>query len=92
MRTNWTPGPWRAEKQTARTASVATCHWDGQPWWDVSALRWDTGSAEANAALIAAAPELYDALDAICRFAEKQGRDSGLYRDARAALAKARGD
>ena len=51
-----TPGVWRAEKENIHAGAVATCHWDGGPWWEVWSDGWmDGGSAEANARLIAEA-------------------------------------
>lgn len=47
---------------------------------------------EANAHLIAAAPELYEALAAIVRDGDDQELDSALINAGRAALARARGE
>lgn len=63
---NHTPGPWYAERENSHAGDVATCHWDGGEWWSVFSLRWgEGGSAEANARLIAAAPDLLEALDTL---------------------------
>ena len=68
-----TPGPWYAEKKNVHTGSVATCHWDGEDWWEVYSLNWTDGSAEANARLIAAAPDLLNALTVLVDVAEARG-------------------
>lgn len=49
-------------------------------------------NSEANARLIAAAPDLLEALQALIRHAEKLGRHSGVYDKARAAIARATGE
>lgn len=95
-----TPGPWHAEENNIHTGSVATCHWNGEQWWEVWTPMWvDGGSAKANAHLIAAAPELYEALEEMVeRYAPGYHDciDNGLPEceicNARAALAKARGE
>lgn len=62
-KTKFTPGPWRyQEKSDAYTHIVRTSH----PERFLCQLAQDTsGEAEANARLIAAAPELFQALSEI---------------------------
>lgn len=91
--TKFTPGPWALRD---RDVMVDRGHWQivenvqaGSP-----ALG---GSAEANGLLIAAAPELYEALDALLGATEVlPGYEHEIFTAeldaARAALAKARGD
>ena len=92
-----TPGPWYAEKKNVHTGSVATCHWDGEDWWEVYSLNWADGSAEANARLIAAAPDLLEALEeALEDWGDDHFDEEYPYRiewadKARAAIRKARG-
>jgi hypothetical protein len=79
----WTPGPWFVGKDLSIgpngqgvSVIVAACDYD---------------HADANAHLIAAAPDLYDALDNLVR-AYHQGKDVyGWIDNAGHALAKAEG-
>ncbi len=95
MKAEFTPGPWRC----AGHRQIATTRGAGLPICEV----WSGGvgieQADANEALIAAAPELFEAL-----FAYVQYTDAGIETDeadrgeielaekARAALEKARGE
>lgn len=88
-----TPGPWvtdnsvlrgsvnRLEEPRRHIALVSD-------WEKVSGDRLEN---EANARLIAAAPDLLEALKTLVRHAEKCGRSAGVYDTARAAIAKATG-
>jgi len=84
-KTPWTPGPWTVELLldtmprivTARDASIV-CRLSKE----------NLESRESNARLIAAAPELYAALDAL----EQAPENMLNVANARAALAKARGE
>lgn len=96
--TKFTPGPWRMVGTTANrfvvTASSGT----------VIAETWKDFRQEADARLIAAAPELYGALEALIAMQDQMSRkptdgggvfpaDYGIVRGrAHAALAKARGE
>jgi hypothetical protein len=92
--TKFTPGPWE---------------WDGNVWdyEYYNEAPWLEGkdgrvvlsgqircSTEANAHLIAAAPELYDAVKELLYALQddENWRTSGVYEDAESALAKARGE
>ena len=85
----WTPGPWRVETSGRGSLCVASDDaWicgelDNQPH------EMRTSEAEANAHLIAAVPELYEALQNVIREAD---RKTDAFNRARAALAKARGE
>lgn len=89
----WTPGPWEAFHSTSGNFTVAGPVRGGDgPYLDGS---------DANAFLIAAAPELYEALEGLAAAASIQvGAAGGALdhvfavhlRGARAALAKARGE
>ena len=94
----WTPGPWRIET-TERTQGdwkwreiVAASPDDsdhvvlGEVFVDGSGYPFDN-HAEANARLIAAAPELYEALELYLNHGAMMAREK-----AEAALAKARGE
>jgi hypothetical protein len=90
--TKFTPGPWiKRGKGTIETnggAEVASVM-DGQ-----MLDRVDRETQEANANLIAAAPELYEAIKELLYALQddENWRTSGVYEDAESALAKARGD
>lgn len=100
----WTPGPWRAD-------------WDDNGQWYIEplgitghALRGDSGDCieSASAHLIAAAPDLYEALEQLdvywCREGKYEGPDQpraiaffapetiAIWRKLRSALARARGE
>lgn len=85
--TKWTPGPWKLKGagsiMGADDVLVAT-----------TGYRVAVGSDEdeSSARLIAAAPELYEALDAITHWNDRDGHvDASWWNAARAALARARG-
>lgn len=95
-----TPGPWQAEEASVRGI---TQEWfvrvDGDDIAIASDIRDRNGNhSEANARLIAAAPELLEALEDLASLAEAAMREVGEYdieaelADARAAIAKATGD
>ena len=78
----FTPGPWSEVSAQIRAASGSVvCEVFSQP--ADAGKRYGYGVSDANAALIAAAPELYAALDDMVH-----GRDGAIER-ARAALGKA---
>ena len=87
----WTPGPWRvlndeAIKVASSDGSLATVthiHLRG---------RRDTSEVEANAHLIAAAPDLYAALDGLLGLLDAGSLYEPQAYAARTALAKARGE
>ena len=62
----FTPGPWNVEKENIHIGSIATCHGDKEDgYYEVWTSNWmDSGiDQKANANLIAAAPELLEALE-----------------------------
>lgn len=82
-----TPGPWQVQKEALpnRVGITAT---NGR------FITWTMGGApnsesEANARLIAAAPDLLEALEVICR---EFANGHPLIQQGRAAIAKARGE
>ena len=86
VRDAWTPGPWKA------VAWDSTPNEDGNRFWDIEPETFQFGPdylnascwmSEANARLIAAAPELVEALRAILEDAHEEA-----YSEARALLAK----
>jgi hypothetical protein len=83
----WTPGPW---VWWPKTGILATESRDGR--WIVSG-ELSSANAEANARLIAAAPELYEALKGIIGWCPTDNQRSiAAFDKALAALAKARGE
>lgn len=97
METKHTPGPWSVRHQPYRDGfKFAVC---GEDFWPAAIFsdgRSNAGTAEANAALIAAAPEMLDALrglvnchtGAVWQTAEAQRR---WWLAAAAAISKAEG-
>lgn len=60
-----TPGPWETDRSNSHAGQIATIHWClDDDWIEVWSPDWprDEETQEANARLIAAAPELLDAL------------------------------
>ena len=92
----WTPGKWSVYEDERET------YWPGIDAGRTSIVVWgdqqenngvqgDTlEEAKANAHLIAAAPDLYEALDRLVRYINAPSTEA--YLSARAALAKARGE
>lgn len=92
----WTPGPWAVETRDKKTWVVAYCG-DDDPWFVCNPELYigpgKTDRAPANAHLIAAAPDLYAALDAArIILAEHEPHPLPVLAQALAALAKARGE
>ena len=98
-----TPGPWEWNGPNQlwggerATEEVLTAKDDGEPYGMHSALiehHWDGGVAKANARLIAAAPELLEALRALIDMDVAYQRGPAVQEAveaARAAIAKATG-
>ena len=94
----FTPGPWSVDAgfETSRPGDFDE-YWqvhDGKDAIACSAYCY-AGNRKANAHLIAAAPELYEVLDDIATAAHNGfniHQNSVLIAEARAALAKARGE
>jgi len=102
MTSKHTPGPWDTDRNNVHTGQIATIHHClNNDWVEVWSENWpiDEAEQEANARLIAAAPELLEALIK----AEQMFRDIGFIAEAdrlrpgslgseiRAAIAKATG-
>lgn len=92
MRDQHTPGPWRVRGKTFNL-QIAIVGPSGE-LSDSIAYAWgQNGEAEANARLIAAAPELLEALGGCIQHMEwstPQGR--AAYETAKATIAKAKGE
>ena len=87
-----TKGPWRVERQNA---SPTTGEWmiaGEKPGYLAEVRDCGSGCVKSNARLIAAAPELLEALEeAVCAL-EVCGKDYRATEIARAAIAKAKGE
>jgi len=109
MKTAFTPGPWEVIAACEHHGAYVTSPWgttlaDLYNMSNPSDLSVRNGGSskpipfvdsEANAHLIAAAPELYQALEALCELADGLGEHlefDAACENARAALAKARGE
>lgn len=96
-----TPGPWEAvftAKSKADPLQFSIIHakqpcYEGNKTLDIASV-WNRGGnekANSNARLIAAAPELLEALCALVLNVDAGGATLGALADARAAIAKATG-
>lgn len=93
--TKFTPGPWFTKREGWSTVYVEA-RIDGGMIQEVAACGpTDAGQdqQQANARLIAAAPDLYEALESLVDEVTNHGEADGAILDsARAALTKARGE
>ena len=89
-----TPGPWKAKKWVGTDpyddpdrpfVEVGNVHWSPKNWKPAAAIK-----QTANARLIAAAPELLEALEQIANRGVPVQQEE--HRIARAAIAKAKGE
>lgn len=95
-KTKFTPGPWKLHPNNDYIFSFKSLDdWDNpRPICSPAVIYKENEENEANARLIAAAPELYDAVKELLYALQddENWRTSGVYEDAEAALAKARGE
>ena len=97
MSTQHTRGPWLIEAENCHTGDIATVHNTADKWVTIYAPHWmETGMGEheqsANARLIAAAPDLLEALGAAEDLLHRMGmQSSDAYQKIDAAIAKATG-
>lgn len=87
----YTPGPWIYER-TKDMFEIAPADLQGRAMWslEICATTSDDEQGEANARLIAASPDLYEALKELLGDNE-WGCNRPTYLKARAAIAKAEG-
>ena len=92
-----TPGPWSVERRSAEDVRIV----DGNPNTTIATLgNWlpeFRAERDANARLISAAPDMFEALERTLSWlasyqANAAMADNGPYMQARAALKKARGE
>lgn len=94
---NHTKGPWKTEKNGVHSWHIAAINSPvNNDWievWSPSANCGDEETMEANARLIAAAPELLEALAELADYVDERTGDNECrtLENARAAIAKARG-
>lgn len=95
MSAKHTPGPWLTDRNNVHTGQIATVHHCiGNDWIEIWTDKWaetglGEGEQEANARLIAAAPDLLAALQSVlANSLDSQGL-ADAHKQARAAIAKA---
>lgn len=93
MNAQHTPGPWFVV-QNGHYCDINT----GPEIWDPSIAEtcaskhgWGADVESANAHLIAAAPDLFKALETLVKQADAHNIEGAFWDDARAAIAKAKG-
>jgi hypothetical protein len=90
MKTQHTPGPWHADTNVAGDYTQVKAH-PNKFICEVDGREKEYQN-EANARLIAAAPELLEALADLCYVVGHTYKDSKVFKDARAVIAKATGE
>ena len=91
----WTPGPWKWDDTVWDYDREEQAPWLVTERDDARVLWGEVKCSEPNAHLIAAAPDLYEALEALVLAQETagtDGREADRRRAAIAALKKARGE
>ena len=93
METKWTPGPWYCVEQNKTIVRSSSAK---EEVARASHCYMNRGEREANAHLISAAPELYEALEvaeeALSDIADDEGWLAPIRSQINAALSKARGE
>jgi hypothetical protein len=99
VNTRHTPGPWKIATTYAKAqkghASVVSWAEQDLPIATIKPLHLEPGESLANAQLIAVAPDLLAACEAVAAECERQGDNEYTYeigRTARAAIAAAKGE
>ena len=95
MSAKHTPGPWLTDRNNVHTGQIATVyHCIGNDWIEIWTDKWletglGEGEQEANARLIAAAPDLLAALQSVLSNSLDSQGLADAHKQARAAIAKA---
>jgi hypothetical protein len=95
--TTHTPGPWALSEyrptydDVGGDYSVGYTDADGV-YWDIATLEPSRANRKADAHLIAAAPEILEALEWAVETADAEQYEADWYAAARVAIAKARGE
>ena len=96
METKWTPGPWRYDRTNGSPTTGEHMIAGAKPGYLAEVRDCGSGDVRANAHLIAAAPDLYAALERTLNFIANTESEMGETLPcgdvARAAIAKARGE
>ena len=99
-----TPGPWLIREGDEWTTDIVTAEGNNEcgdvMYWNVASYNRQRDEAEANAYLIAAAPDLLEALESLindsecsCTFeSAASGHNLCAFCEAKTAIAKARGE
>lgn len=85
MKEKFTPGPWFYKKD------LVTIFSEEGDICDLTSSNGKQMPVESNGFLIAAAPEMYEALSDICKVFKKDGRFPKTWREIEKLLRKARG-
>ena len=88
----WTPGPWRYDRTNGSPTTGEHMIAGAKPGYLAEVRDCGSGDVRANAHLIAAAPDLYAALDGLLGLLDAGSLYEPQAYAARAALAKARGE
>lgn len=91
-----TPAPWLTDRNNTHTGQIATVHGcKNNSWVEIWSTNWPESESaqEANANLIAAAPELLEALIKLTNYVSDDSplRNTDEFDLAKAAIAKALG-
>jgi hypothetical protein len=81
---------WHAESDSASLSCSAPIHANGEVVAIAVTEGWSDAKIDANARLIAAAPDLLDALESLVEGMDASGIKGSYLESARAAIAKAR--
>ena len=88
----WTPGPWRYDRTNGSPTTGEHMIAGAKPGYLAEVRDCGSGDVRANAHLIAAAPDLYAALDGLLGLLDAGSLYEPQAYAARTALAKARGE
>lgn len=91
MSAKHTPGPWRYVRGNGSPTTGQHMIAGAKPGYLAEVRDCGSGNVEANARLIAAAPELLEALQLVVDTAENGGWPSAVLVITKAAIAKAKG-
>ena len=94
MTTKFTSGPWFTERMAGHAFIIETRHGVIGEIYGTNEKFPELGDGESDASLVAAAPEMYAALERLARVAsvELAGKRDDVLEQAQSALAKARGE
>lgn len=92
-KTPWTPGPWHDAKDFGLLPETTRCVVLSTVWGRIATMSYpDSGSDEANARLIAAAPEMAELLETITAVPGDMCSVAAATSKARALISRIRGE